>query len=546
MEENKKKDKDRKIDLVIKIVLIIIIILLLIRNCSLLKENNDYKNTPLPGGNIDIIEIKCNDNECDEIENISFSQEEFSVKKDSTIKLISIVKPSSLSSDKLTWTSSDLSIATVDGNGVVKGLKEGTVTITVTASNGIVASCVVTVVLNDINVEKIKLTPNESVIKTGTITQVIAEISPKNATNRDLVWTSSNPKIAIVDANGYVKGLKEGTVTITAKTKDGKVVASTTISIQENLIESISFSQENISVKKDNTVKLVPIIKPSSLSSSKLTWTSSDSSVATVDENGIVKGLKNGTTTITVTTSSGMKASCIVTVTTDNIDVKEIKLTPNESVVKTGSTTQVIAEIIPNNATNRDLIWESSDPSIATVDGNGIVKGLKSGTVTITAKTKDGKVVASTTITIETTGSFDVYDKDHTPLTWNGSNDLNIFTKSAYAMEGKIAPESSNVYQFMIRNTTDYKLKYKINFIETNSYHINMKYKLKKNDTYLVDHYVSANELNIDNMIINISENDTYYLEWKWISSDNDNSIGANPEAKYGIRIEVEADGING
>ena len=546
MEENKKKDKDRKIDLVIKIVLIIIIILLLIRNCSLLKENNDHKNTPLPGGNIDIIEIKCNDNECDEIENISFSQEEFSVKKDSTIKLIPIVKPSSLSSDKLTWTSSDLSIATVDGNGVVKGLKEGTVTITVTASNGIVASCVVTVVLNDINVEKIKLTPNESIIKTGTITQVIAEISPKNATNRDLIWTSSNPKIAIVDANGYVKGLKEGTVTITAKTKDGKVVASTTISIQENLIESISFSQENISVKKDNTVKLVPIIKPSSLSSSKLTWTSSDSSVATVDENGIVKGLKNGTTTITVTTSSGMKASCIVTVTTDNIDVKEIKLTPNESVVKTGSTTQVIAEIIPDNATNRDLIWESSDPSIATVDGNGIVKGLKSGTVTITAKTKDGKVLASTTITIETTGSFDVYDKDHTPLTWNGSNDLNIFTKSAYAMEGKIAPESSNVYQFMIRNTTDYKLKYKINFIETNSYHINMKYKLKKNDTYLVDHYVSANELNIDNMIININENDTYYLEWKWISSDNDNSIGANPEAKYGIRIEVEADGING
>lgn len=546
MEENKKKDKDRKIDLVIKIVLIIIIILLLIRNCLLLKENNGHKNTPLPGGNIDIIEIKCNDNECDEIENISFSQEEFSVKKDSTIKLIPIVKPSSLSSDKLTWTSSDLSIATVDGNGVVKGLKEGTVTITVTASNGIVASCVVTVVLNDINVEKIKLTPNESVIKNGTITQVIAEISPKNATNRDLIWTSSDPKIAIVDANGYVKGLKEGTVTITAKTKDGKVVASTTISIQENLIESISFSQENISVKKDNTVKLVPIIKPSSLSSSKLTWTSSDSSVATVDENGIVKGLKNGTTTITVTTSSGMKASCIVTVTTDNIDVKEIKLTPNESVVKTGSTTQVIAEIIPNNATNRDLIWESSNPSIATVDGNGIVKGLKSGTITITAKTKDGKVVASTTITIETTGSFDVYDKDHTPLTWNGSNDLNIFTKSAYAMEGKIAPESSNVYQFMIRNTTDYKLKYKINFIETNSYHINMKYKLKKNDTYLVDHYVSANELNIDNMIINISENDTYYLEWKWISSDNDNSIGANPEAKYGIRIEVEADGING
>ena len=72
-----------------------------------------------------------------------------------------------------------------------------------------------------------------------------------------------------------------------------------------------------------------------------------------------------------------------------------------------------------------------------------------------------------------------------------------------------------------------------------------MKYKLKKNDTYIVDHYVSASELNVNDMLLNINENDTYYLEWKWISSSNDTSIGENPEANYSLKIEVEAEGIN-
>ena len=73
-----------------------------------------------------------------------------------------------------------------------------------------------------------------------------------------------------------------------------------------------------------------------------------------------------------------------------------------------------------------------------------------------------------------------------------------------------------------------------------------MKYRLKKNDTYVVHHYVKASELRVDDMILNRNENDTYYLEWKWISSSNDTSIGENPEAKYGLKIEVKAEETNG
>ena len=481
------------------------------------------------------------------IEKLEFSQKNVSVKKGDTQQLIVIVTPSELSGSKLTWKSSDTSIVTVDSNGVIKGVKPGTATITVTSSNGKKTTCNVTVVSDDVNVEKITLSPVDNTISSGSTTQIIATIEPENATNRDLVWTSSDSKIATVDSKGVVKGLKNGTVTITAKTKDGKVVASTTITVNNTPaeIEKIEFTEDNISVKKGATQQLIVIVTPSELSGSKLTWKSSDSSIVTVDSNGVIKGVKIGTATITVTSENGKSATCKVEVVSDEVLVENIILTPNDETISPGSTTQIIATIEPENATNRDLVWTSSDTSIATVDNKGVVTGIKNGTVTITAKTKDGKVVASTTIKVATSDDLEIYDNDHTPLTWNGASDLQIFSKTAYTMDGKIAPESSNTYQFVIKNSTASNLKYSISFIETNEYNINMQYKLKKNDTYVIDHYVKASELIVNDVLLNTNENDTYYLEWKWISSSNDTSIGQTPEAKYGLKIKIDAEGTN-
>ncbi len=137
---------------------------------------------------------------------------------------------------------------------------------------------------------------------------------------------------------------------------------------------------------------------------------------------------------------------------------------------------------------------------------------------------------------------FLVKDKQ---IKWDGEKKAKIFTNSMYHFKNVIAPESSNTYQFIVKNATEYNLKYKIDFVENNKYNINMKYKLKKNDSYIIDHYVSASELNISNMIVNIKENDTYYLEWKWISSSNDTNIGKTPDAYYDLTIEVEAESID-
>ena len=311
-------------------------------------------------------------------------------------------------------------------------------------------------------------------------------------------------------------------------------------------IESLSFAQDSVSIKKGDTLNLAIIIKPSELSSgSKLTWKSSNTKVVTVDADGKITAVGIGQATITVVSDNGKKATCTVNVTNEDINVEEIILTPLDETISAGGTTQIVAEIKPTNATNRNLIWTSSDDEIATVDSNGVVRGIKSGVVTITAKTEDGRVVVSVTINVSENDDEDemlnVYDDEHTAVTWNGSDDLKIFGTS-----GKIAPESDSTYQFVIKNTTSYNLKYSIDFIETNPYNINMKYKLKKNDTYLIDHYVSADELSASEIFLNNNQSDTYYLEWKWISSENDTQIGKTIDANYGLKIEIKAESTNG
>ena len=543
-------------DLIIKIVLVIIIILLLLHNCSLMKEKNRYQNNV--NGNVDIIDIKCDNNQCKskEIESLSFANKNISILKDDSLNLVVLVKPSDLASTKLTWKSSNTKVVTVDSNGKIKGIGLGTATITVTSSNGKKATITITVTNESILVKEIKLSPSTATIKVGSTTQISANIEPSNATNSELVWTSSDPSIATVTDKGVVKGVKSGVITITAKTKDGKVVATSKITVEElaptptpMVITSISFTDDNVSVEKDKSLNLIVEIEPVELSSSKLSWESSDNSIVTVDDNGKITGIKKGTATITVTTNNGKKATCTVTVVDNTIPVESITLNPSEVEIGVGGSKQVIATIEPSNATNRELIWTSNNINVATVDANGIVTGVGVGETTITVKTKDGTVVDTIVVTVDNddnTDTFKVYDKEKTPVNWNGATDLKIFTKSIYNIDGVIAPESANTYEFDVKNSTEYNIKYDVNFIESNTYNINMKYKLKKNNTYIIDHYVSASELNLTDQLLNVGNKDVYYLEWKWISSSNDTSIGTNPQANYGLQIEVKAESVNG
>ena len=189
-----------------------------------------------------------------------------------------------------------------------------------------------------------------------------------------------------------------------------------------------------------------------------------------------------------------------------------------------------------NKDVNNNQDGSGNNTSDNSTGNKNQTSGGNSGTNTNSSGTS-----ANSSGTTDDEGEITVFDKK---VTWEDTTELKIFSNSVYTMEGKISPEASNTYQFVVKNSTKYNLKYNIKFIENNSHNINMKYKLKKNDTYLVDHYVSYNELNISNQLLNSNSNDTYYLEWKWISSDNDNSVG-EIGADYNLKIEVEAESIN-
>ena len=130
-------------------------------------------------------------------------------------------------------------------------------------------------------------------------------------------------------------------------------------------------------------------------------------------------------------------------------------------------------------------------------------------------------------------------------IEWNSTNELNIFSNPMFEMNEIIAPESTNIYQFIVRNNTIYNIKYDLNFIEENEMNIDMKYRLKKNDKYVVgneNEWVKAENLDLSKIILNTKKSDTYYLEWKWFSGENDTLIGEKGNVEYSLKIDIKAE----
>ncbi len=229
----------------------------------------------------------------------------------------------------------------------------------------------------------------------------------------DLIYTSSDESIVTVDELGNLKALKAGTVTITVKSRDGKYTTncSVTVTASEVEVESIAINGAS-AVTVGNSIKLTVTIKPDNAEAQKLTWKSSDTSIATVDENGNVKGLKAGTVTITVTTPNGKTATKKITVNEkssgSSTPTKPTEVVPTSvtisgnTEVNVGDSIQLSATVNPSNAKNKSVTWSSANPSIATVDGSGKVVGVSSGTVIITVTTSNGKT-ATIEITVKDT-----------------------------------------------------------------------------------------------------------------------------------------------
>ena len=258
-----------------------------------------------------------------------------------------------------------------------------------------------------VEVTGIKLNQTNLTMEKGKVTKLIATISPTNANNKVVTWSSSNTKVATVDGIGNVEAKSEGITIITAKTTNGKTA---TCKITVNLsntkqaevssevriisaaassaVTSVKLKQIDNTIAVNTNLQLNAIVQPTNATNKTLTWSSSNSSIAKVDKNGVVKGIKPGKVTITVKTSNNKKATCIIRV---NIPTKSISLNKTSLTINKGSTQNLTVNFNPTNTTSKVITWKSSNNNIATVNTKGTVTAKSKGNAIITATSKYGK-----------------------------------------------------------------------------------------------------------------------------------------------------------
>lgn len=178
------------------------------------------------------------------------------------------------------------------------------------------------------------------------------------------------------------------------------------------LVTSITLNKNTLSLNAGGSEKLTATVLPANATNPYLTWSSSNTSVASVGQDGTVYANASGTCTITAAATDGSNktATCTVTVTGSNIPVSSVSLNKTAITLNTGGTTQLAATINPTTATNKSVTWSSSDTSVATVSATGLVTAVGVGTATITVTTVDGGKTATCAVTVSSSGTLSAND----------------------------------------------------------------------------------------------------------------------------------------
>ncbi len=242
-------------------------------------------------------------------------------------------------------------------------------------------------------------------INIGKSTRVMAYFSPKTGALKTLNWSSSDTNVATVDKYGLVTGKAEGSTVITAKVVGAVLSSSCTVTVigEDIRVTGVHLSDTTKSLNLESRTQLTATVEPDNAANKNVTWSSSDGNVATVDENGLVTAVGTGTADIAAETQDGgYTASCTVTVTgSTDVRVNGISLNKNKLELSYKATEQLTADVQPVSASDKSVIWSSSNNEVASVDQNGVVTGIGKGIATITARTADGNLIATCQVEVK-------------------------------------------------------------------------------------------------------------------------------------------------
>ena len=232
--------------------------------------------------------------------------------------------------------------------------------------------------------------------------QMTATVTPANATNKNVTWSSSNTSLATVSSTGLVTAASTpGTVDIIVTTEEGGFTASCIFTVVSVVpVTGVTMSPKTLALFTGQTSPLTATVAPPTATTPGVTWSSSNPAVATVSTSGGVTAVAVGNATITVkTTDGGFTDTCAVTISL-GVPVTGVSLNTATLILLPGETSTLSATVAPSTATDQSVTWSSNNAAAATVSPGGLVTGVASGTASITVTTVDGSFTATCTVTV--------------------------------------------------------------------------------------------------------------------------------------------------
>ncbi len=387
------------------------------------------------------------------VEGITIQPKEVTLEPGETETLKATLSPGNATYRNITWESSDEEVATVQKGEekaiVTAGGKTGTTTITATTEDGNkTATCEVTVY---IPVTGVTIEPGDVQLEKGEQQQLRAKVTPENATNQAIVWSTSDPTVAHVSDDGVISAGRSGSTLVWAKAEeDENYYAICHVTVIAH-VEGISLDKEKITLQEGETETLKATFNPSNSSNQNIIWTSSDEEIATVeksgDNSGTVTGQKEGTATITATTEDGNKtATCEVTVSKAKETTYTVKFNSNggTGIMEDQIFVKDKAQKLSLNQFKKEgfqfVAWttKANGEGEKYADGSSVTNLTTSETITLYAQWEEQEeTVKQSVIKHETNGGNTISDKtiniETVPDTWG---DITIPKREGYQFEG--------------------------------------------------------------------------------------------------------------
>ena len=292
------------------------------------------------------------------------------------------------------WKSSKPNVASVDVNGVVKGLSAGECEISAVAfiNSDTVCSNKCYIAVSNVDMETLVMGDTLREVKYGKTVRFVVSHEPVNTTFTNIVWSSSDESVAIVDKNGNVTAVGIGSCVISATNEESGLVVKCNVVVPLYKMESLQLNEVNLRLEYGQKFVLAASYEPLDATFTDLEWNSSDESIAKV-VNGEIEAVGVGDCVISVVSrENGMSAKCNVSVYIT--EMSSLKLSATKCEIPLGRSENLRAIFEPENATFAELYWSSSDKKVATVDNNGNVSSVGEGTCIITVSNKDNSLTA--------------------------------------------------------------------------------------------------------------------------------------------------------